>query len=443
MHKILIANRGEIACRIMRACHQQGLRTVAVYSDADQDAPFVKMANESVRIGPPPVAQSYLNMDAILEVARTTGADAIHPGYGLLSENATFAEKVIQQGLKWIGPKPDVIAKMGDKVMARSLMEKAGVPVVPGTDGLSSLEEALQAAEQIGYPVMIKASAGGGGIGMLVCRNEEELQKGYQSVKGRAKAYFGDDTLFMEKWVETSRHVEVQIAGDESGNVIHLYERECSVQRRNQKVIEECPSPSIKPETRERLTEAAVRAAKSVGYTGVGTVEFLVGPDDAFYFLEMNTRLQVEHPVTEEVTGVDLVKMQLDLARGNSLSLNQGKIKSQGHAIEYRIYAEDPQTFYPSPGTLTRFDIPKGMGIRVDSGVEEGFTVSPFYDPMIAKLVVSGSSRKEVLERSIDALQRFKIEGIKTNIPLLLQVLQHPDFVQGVYNTGLLTKKDM
>lgn len=441
MNKVLIANRGEIACRIIRACRQQGLRTVAVYSDADQDAPFVKMADESVRIGPPPVAQSYLNMDAILDVARTTGADAIHPGYGLLSENATFAEKVLKQGLVWIGPKPDVIAKMGDKVMARSLMEKAGVPVVPGTHGLSSLEEALQAAEQIGYPVMIKASAGGGGIGMLVCKNEEELRKGYETVKGRAKAYFGDDTLFMEKWIETSRHVEVQIAGDSFGNVIHLFERECSVQRRNQKVIEESPSPYIKAETRERLTEAAVRAAKYVGYTGVGTVEFLVGPDDVFYFLEMNTRIQVEHPVTEEVVGIDLVQLQLDLARGNSLSLSQDEVKCKGHAIEYRIYAEDPQTFYPSPGKITRFELPKGEGVRIDSGVEEGSTVSPFYDPMIAKLVVSGSSREEVLEKSKNALEDFKIEGIKTNIPLLLQVLQHPDFVQGNYDTRLLYKK--
>jgi len=442
MKKILVANRGEIACRVIRTCRRMGLSTVAVYSDADKDAPFVKMAEEAVRIGPPPVAQSYLNMEAILEAAQSTGANAIHPGYGFLSENAAFAEKVEQAGLTWIGPKPEVIAKMGDKVTARCVMEKAGVPVVPGTDGLASLDEALQAAEQIGYPVMIKASAGGGGIGMLVCRDDQELQKGYQAVKGRAKAYFGNDTLFMEKWVDRSRHVEVQIAGDTNGSVIHLFERECSVQRRNQKVIEESPSPSIRPDTRERLTKAAVRAAEVVGYTGVGTVEFLVGPDEAFYFLEMNTRLQVEHPVTEAITGIDLVEMQLDLARGNSLSLNQGDVNMQGHAIEYRIYAEDPETFLPSPGTVTRFEIPQGDGIRVDAGVEAGMTVSPFYDPMIAKLIVSGSSRKEALERSEEALRRFEIEGIKTNIPLLLQMVRHPDFVRGVYDTGLLQKKN-
>jgi acetyl-CoA carboxylase, biotin carboxylase subunit len=441
IRKVLVANRGEIACRIMRTCRLSGVKTVAVYSEADRDMPHVRMADEAVLIGPPPAAKSYLNIEAILDAAKKTGADAVHPGYGFLSENAQFAEQVLDRDLVWIGPRPDVIARMGDKVTARRAMEEAGVPVVPGTRELKTKEEALRAAADIGYPVMLKASAGGGGIGMHVCRSEEELEKVFTSAESRAKAYFGDGTLFLEKWVDRSRHVEVQIIGDVHGNVLHLHERECSVQRRNQKVIEECPSPSIRPETRQKLHAAAVRAAKAVGYTGVGTVEFLVGPDESFYFLEMNTRLQVEHPVTEEVTGLDLVKMQLDLAEGNALSLKQEEIPLSGHAIEFRIYAEDPVTFLPSPGTLTVFRVPKGDGIRVDSGVSEGVAVSPFYDPMIAKLIVSGSTRKEALDKARVALEAFQIDGIKTNIPLLIKLLDEPSFVAGNYDTQLLTRK--
>ncbi|WP_089967015.1 acetyl-CoA carboxylase biotin carboxylase subunit [Lihuaxuella thermophila] len=440
MQKVLIANRGEIACRIIRSCKSRGLKTVAVYSEADRELPYVSLADEAVLIGPPPVAKSYLNMEAILEAASRTGADSIHPGYGFLSENAVFAQKVIDRGLIWIGPEPGVIARMGDKVTARRTMMEAGVPVVPGTDGLGSIEEAVREAGKIGFPVMLKASAGGGGIGMQVSRDALELEKTFPSTQSRAKAYFGDETLFLEKWIERSRHVEVQIAADSAGNVIHLFERECSVQRRNQKVIEESLSPSIQPETRVRLYEAAVRAAKAVRYTGVGTVEFLLGPDDEFYFLEMNTRLQVEHPVTESITGLDLVDLQLSLVEGEHLPVTQEQVQASGHAMEFRIYAEDPVTFMPSPGRLTKFHPPQGEGIRIDAGVETGNTVSPFYDPMIAKCIVSGFSRKEVLERSRQALKDFQVEGIKTNLPLLLELLEHPEFVSGHYSTQILNK---
>lgn len=441
IQKVLVANRGEIASRIIRSCQARGIHTVAVYSEADRELPFVALADEAICIGPPPVAKSYLNMDAILQAAETTGADAVHPGYGLLSENAQFAEQVYLRGLTWIGPASEVIAQMGDKVTARQTMMAAGVPVVPGTEGLKTVADAITAAEAMGYPVMMKASAGGGGIGMQVCRSTEELEKMYPAAKARAKAYFGHDTCFLEKWVEHSRHVEVQVVADVHGNVIHLYERECSVQRRNQKVIEESLSPSIQPETRRKLYEAAVRAAKAVQYTGVGTVEFLVGPDEEFYFLEMNTRLQVEHPVTEAITGIDLVSLQIDLAEGKPLPWKQEDIPLYGHAIEYRIYAEDPQSFMPSPGTITHFEVPAGEGVRVDSGVEAGNTVSPFYDPMIAKCIVSGSNRDDVIRRSKEVLPSFRIEGIKTNIPLHLKLLEHPEFVGGHYHTQILTKK--
>nr|WP_093229004.1 acetyl-CoA carboxylase biotin carboxylase subunit [Thermoflavimicrobium dichotomicum] len=438
MQKVLVANRGEIASRIIRTCQARGIKTVSVYSEADQELPFVEQADESVCIGPPPVAKSYLQMDAIIGAAQETGADAIHPGYGLLSENAEFAQKVIDAGLTWIGPAPAVIALMGDKVMARKTMQKAGVPTVPGTDQIQNVEEAIHAAEQIGFPVMIKASAGGGGIGMHVCHTAEELNKIFSSVQTRARSYFGDDTLFMEKWIGKSRHVEVQIIADSQGHVLHLFERECSVQRRNQKVIEESLSPSIRPETRKRLHDAAMRAAQAVQYTGAGTVEFLVGPDDVFYFLEMNTRLQVEHPVTECITGLDLVSLQLDIACGQPLPFKQEEIQSKGHAIEFRIYAEDPIRFMPAPGKITRFRFPDGKGIRVDAGVKEGNTVSPFYDPLIAKCIVSGCNRQEVIEKSKDALQAFEVEGIQTNIPALLRVLEEPQFVKGHYHTQLL-----
>lgn len=438
IRKVLVANRGEIACRIMRTCRERGVKTVAVFSDADRDLPFVKMADEAVPIGPPPVAQSYLKVEAILQAAEKTEADSIHPGYGFLSENASFAEQVLKAGLTWIGPKPFTIAQMGDKVTARQTMIEAGVPVVPGSGALSSAEEAVRLAREWGYPVMIKASAGGGGIGMHVCRGEEELRSVFSSVKQKAQAYFGDGKLFLEKWLPRARHVEVQIAADAFGNILHLYERECSVQRRNQKVIEESRSPSIREETRQKLYDAAIRAAKAVNYLGLGTVEFILDESEQFYFLEMNTRLQVEHPVTEAITGFDLVAWQLDVAEGKPFKLKQEEIPLQGHAIEFRLYAEDPVRFYPSPGKLNAFQFPAGDGIRVDAGVEEGNTVSPFYDPMIAKCIVSGCNRMEVLQRSRFTLERFRVEGIRTNIPLLLRILEHPDFVRGHYHTGLI-----
>jgi acetyl-CoA carboxylase biotin carboxylase subunit len=438
IRKLLVANRGEIACRIMRTCRKRGVKTVAVFSEADQELPFVKMADEAVPIGPPPVAQSYLNAEAILKAAKATKADSIHPGYGFLSENASFADQVLKAGLSWIGPKPSTIAQMGDKVTARQTMIEAGVPVVPGSGALSSAEEAVRLAQEWGYPVMIKASAGGGGIGMHVCRGEEELRSVFSSAKQKAQAYFGDGKLFMEKWLPRARHVEVQIAADAFGNVVHLYERECSVQRRNQKVIEESRSPSIKEETRQKLYDAAIRAARAVDYLGVGTVEFLVDESEQFYFLEMNTRLQVEHPVTEAVTGFDLVSWQLDVAEAKPIELKQEEIPLRGHAIEFRIYAEDPVRFYPSPGKLTAFQIPAGEGVRVDAGVEEGNIVSPFYDPMIAKCIVSGCNREEALNRSRFALEHFQVEGINTNLPLLLRILEDPDFVRGHYHTQLI-----
>jgi acetyl-CoA carboxylase, biotin carboxylase subunit len=440
--KVLIANRGEIARRIARTLKERGIGVVVVYSEADRDLPFVREADEAVCIGPPPVAQSYLNGKAIIRAAKETGAEAVHPGYGLLSENAGFAREVMDAGLCFIGPDPEVIARMGDKVTARKVMEEAGVPVVPGTPGgVHTWEEAAKEADRIGYPVMLKASAGGGGIGMHVIRSREELEKLFPSAQGRAKAYFGDGTLFLEKFVESPRHVEVQILADAQGDTVHLFERECSIQRRNQKVVEECLSPSIEPATREKLTDAAIRAAKAVGYTGAGTVEFLVDAKERIYFLEMNTRLQVEHPVTEAVMGLDLVGLQLDVAEGKPLPFSQADVTPQGHAIEYRIYAEDPERFLPSPGKVTHFQVPQGVGIRVDAGVESGNTVSPYYDPMVAKCIVSGSNREEVLERSRQVLAAFQVEGIKTNLPLLQKIVHDVRFVQGKYDTGFLNNK--
>ncbi|MFC7442310.1 acetyl-CoA carboxylase biotin carboxylase subunit [Laceyella putida] len=440
MQKVLIANRGEIACRIMRTCQARGWKTVAVYSEADQMMPFVEMADEAICIGPTPVAKSYLNQEAILDAAKRVQADALHPGYGFLSENASFAKRVQEAGLLWIGPEPVVIRLMGDKVTARATMLEAGVPIVPGTGELASLEEACQAAKEIGYPVMVKASAGGGGIGMQVCQDEAALRQAYATIQAKARAYFGDASVYIEKWISPSRHVEVQIVADTGGKVLHLFERDCSVQRRNQKVIEESLAPSLSRELRKRMHESAVAAAQAVRYTGVGTVEFLVGPDESFYFLEMNTRLQVEHPVTEMITGLDLVAIQCDLARGETLSFGQEDILPQGHAIEYRIYAEDPVTFYPSPGTITAFEAPTGEGIRVDAGVKAGTMVSPYYDPLLAKCIVSGSNREEVLAKSREVLQAFKVEGIKTNLPLLRQLVQAPAFVVGQYDTQVLSQ---
>lgn len=440
MHKVLIANRGEIALRIIKTCQRLGIRTVAVHSEADVAMPFVEEADEAFLLGPAQVQHSYLKADDIIDIAIRAGVDAIHPGYGLLSENADFVRKVQQAGMIFIGPNADTIDKMGDKIGSRVTMQAAGVPVVPGTnEGIVSLEEAVQAATDIGYPVMLKASAGGGGIGMVCCENEQALSQHFQSVKTRAKAYFGDDVVFLEKFIANARHIEVQIFGDNQGNVVHLFERNCSVQRRNQKVIEESPSPCLPEETRQGLFQAAVDAAQAVGYKNAGTVEFIVDDNNHIYFLEMNTRLQVEHPVTELVTGYDLVEWQIEVAKGNELPVkNQQAIDSTGHAIEYRIYAEDPVKFMPSPGAISKLDWGDTMGVRIDVGYVEGGKVTPFYDPLIAKVIVHAATRAEAIQQSRVFLAQVDIRGLKTNIPLFTEFLTAEEFGTGDYSTAVL-----
>ncbi|MBD8013759.1 acetyl-CoA carboxylase biotin carboxylase subunit [Planococcus wigleyi] len=436
MKKILIANRGEIARRIIRTCERLGIETVAIHSEADGDLPYVSEATQAVLIGPNPVVQSYLQIDKIIEEAKKHGVDAIHPGYGLLSENAGFARRVAEAGMVFIGPSSDIIEKMGDKIESRRTMIKASVPVVPGTEeGVTTLEEALQEAEAIGYPLMLKASAGGGGIGMVRCESEQALTQQFVSVKNRAKAYFGDDVVYLEKFIADARHIEVQIFGDHHGNLVHLYERNCSVQRRNQKVIEESPSPNLPQDVRERLCEAALQAGKAVNYTNAGTVEFIVDPDNNFYFLEMNTRLQVEHPVTEEVTGLDLVEWQLTVADGGELP-SQDSIQTKGHAIEYRVYAEDPKTFFPSPGKLEKLQW--GEGARIETGYEEGNQVTPFYDPMISKIIIRGTDRIDALSKSQTFFNHVTITGVKTNIPLFKEFIRSEEFISGDYATAVL-----
>lgn len=435
--KVLIANRGEIARRIIRTAKELGYSTVAIYSEADRDFPFVHEADEAVCIGPPPVQQSYLQMDKIIAVAKEKKVDFIHPGYGLLSENAAFAEKCTEAGFTFMGPRAQVIALMGDKIKAREAMQAAGVPIVPGfIEPADHIEAALMQAEQLGYPVMLKASAGGGGIGMHICEKADDVQKVYDSAKTRAKAYFGHDAVFVEKYVPNARHIEVQIAADEHGQVVHLYERDCSIQRRHQKVIEEAPSPFISEETRERICAAAVKAAHYVNYSGVGTVEFIMGEDETFYFLEMNTRIQVEHPVTEECVGVDLVALQFSIAEGNRLELTQQEIQQKSVAIEFRVYAEDPQSFLPSPGKVTQYIRWEHDDVRYDDAIEGEITITPFYDPMIAKVIVSGTTREEALTLAEQALQNIKLEGIKHNLPFLLRVVQDPVFKKGKYTTN-------
>lgn len=436
MKKILIANRGEIARRIIRTCERLGIETVAIHSEADGDLPYVSEATQAVLIGPNPVVQSYLQIDKIIEEAKKHGVDAIHPGYGLLSENAGFARRVAEAGMVFIGPSSDIIEKMGDKIESRRTMIQAGVPVVPGTEeGLATLEEAIQEAEAIGYPLMLKASAGGGGIGMVRCESEQALTQQFVSVKNRAKAYFGDDVVYLEKFIADARHIEVQIFGDHHGNLVHLYERNCSVQRRNQKVIEESPSPNLPQDVRERLCEAALQAGKAVNYTNAGTVEFIVDQDNNFYFLEMNTRLQVEHPVTEEVTGLDLVEWQLTVADGGELP-SQDSIQTKGHAIEYRVYAEDPKTFFPSPGKLEKLQW--GEGARIETGYEEGNQVTPFYDPMISKIIIRGTDRIDALSKSQTFFNHVTITGVKTNIPLFKEFIRSEEFISGDYATAVL-----
>lgn len=440
MKKVLIANRGEIASRVIRTCKRLGIETVAVYSEADADMPFVKEADYAILIGPPPIQQSYLKGAEIIELALREQVDAIHPGYGILSENGKFVEQVEAAGITFIGPDAETIEKMGDKIVSRQTMQQASVPVVPGTDeGIVSLEEAKEIAEEIGYPVMLKASAGGGGVGMIRCESEQALSQQFESVKSRAKMYFGSDAVFLEKFITNARHVEVQVFGDGHGNVVHLFERNCSVQRRNQKVIEEAPSPGLSEGAREQLYEAAVKAARAVNYKNAGTVEFIVDEDEQIYFLEMNTRLQVEHPITEEVTGYDLVEWQLEVAKGNELPVKeQSEIKLNGHALEFRLYAEDPQTFMPSPGEITAFDFGDEEGVRLDSGYVQGGKVTPFYDPLIAKVIVHADTRAEAIEKSKTYLASCKIEGLKTNLPLFTEMLTEEAFVKGDYSTSII-----
>lgn len=439
--KVLIANRGEIAVRVIRTCKALGIITVAVHSEADADAPHVKMANEAHLIGGSRVGESYLNIDKILEVARLTKAEAIHPGYGLLSENAEFARRCGKEGLIFIGPSPEVISKMGSKIQSRKAMEEAGVPVVPGiTYPLADAEEAVEAADFIGYPVMLKASAGGGGIGMQVVHSGDEIRKAFAGNQKRATDFFGDGTMYIEKFVENPRHIEIQILADGFGNTVYLWERECSIQRRHQKVVEEAPSSFLSETTRRKMGEAAVKAAKSIGYKNAGTIEFLVDEEQNFYFLEMNTRLQVEHPVTEEITGLDLVEKQLKIAGDEALDFSQEEVKREGHAIEVRIYAEDPKTFFPSPGKITKLELPNGSRIRHELAVHDQSVVTPFYDPMIAKLIVKGSDRDDAINRLHGALVDYHIEGIKTNIPMLKEVIAHPAFRSGDTTTDFVGK---
>ncbi|QHE52333.1 acetyl/propionyl/methylcrotonyl-CoA carboxylase subunit alpha [Pontibacillus sp. HMF3514] len=438
-NKILIANRGEIASRIIRTCKKLGIQSVAVYSDPDADSPFVSEADESYPLGGTRVHESYLNIDKILEIAKEAEVEAIHPGYGLLSENGDFANRIEQEGITFIGPSPEVMSKMGSKVEARQTMKEAGVPVIPGTESaVADVDEAKKAAKDIGYPVMLKASSGGGGIGMQIVHNDEELAKAFESNSKRAQMFFGDGTMFLEKKIVDPHHVEIQVLADQEGNTIHLFERECSIQRRHQKVVEEAPSPFISQETRNKMGNAAVKAAKAIGYKNAGTIEFLVDEDQNFYFLEMNTRLQVEHPVTEEITGFDLVHEQLRIANGDSLRYKQEELTMHGHAIEVRVYAEDPKTFYPAPGQMTNLELPYGDSIRHEVGVHKESMVSPFYDPMIAKCITWAETRDEAIERMIYALENYTIEGIKTNIPMLLDVLKHDAFKRGNTNTHFI-----
>ena len=440
--RILIANRGEIAVRVIRACRELGVETVAVYSEADRTALHVQYADYAYPIGPSPSAESYLVMDKILAVAKKSGAEGIHPGYGFLSERAPFARACQNAGITFIGPNPEAIEKMGDKVTARGLMQQANVPVVPGTDVLGDEDEVITAAEKIGFPVMFKASAGGGGKGMRMVSAHDEVVSALRGVRSEAKSSFGDDRMYMEKFVEKPRHVEVQVLADTFGHTIHLYERECSLQRRHQKVIEESPSMAIDQSVREQMGKVAVGAAKAVNYVGAGTVEFLVDAQQNFYFLEMNTRIQVEHPVTEMVTGVDLVKAQIQIAAGQHLTLQQEDIQQRGWAVECRIYAEDPaHDFFPSPGRIQVLRTPGGSGVRDDSGVYEGWEVPIYYDPMISKLCTHGATRDEAIQRMLRALQEYTVEGIITNIPFHRWALQHPRFMAGDLDTGFIPQE--
>ncbi len=442
MKKILIANRGEIALRVMRTCRDMGIKTVAVFSEADRKAPFVSYADEAVSIGPPESSRSYLNADKIIEVAKQLHVDGIHPGYGFLSENAAFSDKVKKAGLIFIGPSAEAMRMMGDKLSAKHAAKKHNIPMVPGSDGaITDIKQAVEVAKKVGFPVLIKASAGGGGKGMRVVEKAELLEEQINLASSEAKSAFGDGAVFIERYVKSPRHIEIQVMGDNYGNAVYLFERECSVQRRHQKVIEEAPSSILTPEIRKEMGECAVRIAKACNYSGAGTVEFLLDENLNFYFLEMNTRLQVEHPVTEMITGIDLVKEQINVARGNQLSFKQEDIELRGHAIEVRVYAEDPaNNFLPDIGTLNIYNPPKGPGVRVDDGFEEGMEIPIYYDSMISKLITYGKDREEAIQRMIRAIDEYQISGVETTLPFCNFVMKHEAFVSGKFDTNFVSR---
>lgn len=439
--KVLIANRGEIALRVIRACKEMGIATVAVHSTADAEALHVRFADEAICIGPPASKDSYLNVPAVLSAAEITGADAIHPGYGFLSENADFAEVVQSCGITWIGPRPEIIRLMGNKVRAREAAKEAGLPLLPGSaTALKDAKDAEAMAKKIGFPVILKAAAGGGGRGMKIVRSPDAVAQAFNTASAEAVAAFGDGSMYIERYIEKPRHIELQIVADEHGNVIHLGERECSVQRRHQKLIEEAPSPALTPKLREKMGKVAIEAMKHIRYNNVGTIEFLLDENGEFFFMEMNTRIQVEHPVTEEITGIDLLKEQIRLAAGEPLGRTQKEIQLKGHAIEFRINAEDPITFAPSPGHITGFHTPGGYGVRFDSLAYEQYKVQPYYDSLIAKLICTGRDRAEALARGRRALDELVVEGIKINGPFHKQVLAWPEFVEGDYDTRIVER---
>ena len=445
LKKVLIANRGEIAVRIIRACREMGIRTVAIYSEADKNALHTTLADEAICIGPAPSAKSYLNMKAILEAACLTGADSIHPGFGFLSENSSFAKICEEMGIKFIGPNHKLIELLGNKSKAKETMKKAGVPVVPGSEGLlSSKKQAVELAEKIKYPVMLKASAGGGGRGIRVAYTQEELEREYDLVRQEAKVAFNDDSIYLEKFIENPRHIEIQVLADEKGNCIHLGERDCSVQRRNQKVLEETPSSILDEKTRNKMGEVAVKAVKEIGYTNAGTIEFLVDKNLDFYFMEMNTRVQVEHPVTEMVTGVDIIKEQIRIASGEKLSSTQKDIKFSGHSMEARINAEIPEkNFMPCPGTITGLHLPGGNGVRVDTAIYSGYTVPPTYDSMLAKVIVHGKNREESIAKLKSAVAELVVDGIQTNADFILKILSNKNFINNNYDTSFIQKEKL
>lgn len=439
--KLLIANRGEIACRIIRTCKQLGITSVAVYSEADQQSLHVSLADEAYLLGPAPASESYLKGEKIIEIAKQTKIDAIHPGYGFLSENSHFAKQCEDEGIIFIGPSSQVIANVSDKATARTFMERANIPVIPGTNtSITTLDKAYSIAKDIGYPIMIKAVAGGGGMGMEVIHSEDELSEKFSMQSERAERLFGNHAMMIERKLPNVRHIEIQILADHYGNIVHLYDRECSIQRRNQKVVEEAPSAFISDTTREKMGEVAVRASKQLSYTGAGTVEFLVDEQENFYFLEMNPRIQVEHPVTEEITGVDLIEQQIHIANGNKLTFKQSDLAITGHSIEMRIYAEDPKTFFPSPGKITNIHLPEGKNIRHERSINWSDYITHYYDPLVSKLIVSGADRSDAIYQLQEALDTYQIEGIQTNLPLLRLIAQCNAFMKGDTTTDFIEK---